>query len=65
MPYLAGHVKRNPETGAVAVRTSYPDDRPEFDRFQWQVATVNTGPRSVPTSDVEAWDDLFIPGDGS
>lgn len=65
MMYLAGHVKRNPETGAVAVRTRYPDDRPEFERFQWQIASPITGPKSCPTADVQDWADLFVPEPGS
>lgn len=65
MPYLQGHVKRNPDTGAVAVRSRFPDDRPEFERFQWSVASPVSGPKALGTSDVESWDDLFVPEAGS
>lgn len=59
--YSAGHVKRNPETGAIAVRTVYDETQPQLARRAWQISTTNTGGRGVPTSDVEDWDDLFIP----
>lgn len=58
--YLQGHVKRNPETGAVAVRTRF-DERPEFQNYQWAVSCPIGGPRSCTTGDVESWDDLYVP----
>lgn len=64
MPYLTGHVKRNPTTGAVAVRTRF-DERPEFERFHWQIASPISGPKTCATDEVEAWEDLFVPEAGS
>ena len=61
MPYLTGHVKRDPETGAVAVRTVYDENVPQLARRAWQIATPNIGGRGGFTSDVEDWDDLYIP----
>lgn len=65
MTYLVGHVKRDPETGAVAVRTRFDETIPQLTRRAWQIATPNIGGRGAPTSDVEDWDDLFIPEAGS
>lgn len=65
MSYATGHIKRNPDTGAVAIRSRFPDDKPEFERFQWHVANPITGPKSCSTADVESWDDLFVPEAGS
>lgn len=63
--YLQGHIKRDPATGTVAIRSRFPDDRPEFERMQWHVASPVTGPRTASTTDVDAWDDLFTPEEGS
>lgn len=57
--YLPGHVKRDPDTGEVAIRTVFPED--DFPNQAWLVATSNVGARNEPTSDVEGWDDLFTP----
>ena len=65
MPYLTGHVKRNTETGAVAIRTHFDESIPQLARRAWQVATSDTGGRGAFTADVEDWDDLFIPEAGS
>jgi hypothetical protein len=61
MEYATGHVKRNTETGAVAVRTVFPDDDASFLNMAWLVATVGVGAINSPTSSVEAWEDLFVP----
>ena len=61
MPYLTGHVKRDPETGTIAVRTIHDETIPQLARRAWQIATLNVGGRGAPTSDVDEWDDLFIP----
>lgn len=62
MTYSIGHVKRNPTTGEVAVRTQFSDDTPEVAHMAWLIATTNIGARTARTSDVQAWDDLYIPG---
>jgi hypothetical protein len=59
--FAAGHVKRNPTTGEVAVRTHFSDDTPEVAHMAWLVATLNIGARTARTSDVQAWEDLYIP----
>lgn len=60
MPYRTKHVKHNPDTGEIAVRTVFPEDGPMASRA-WQKATINRGGFFVPTSDVESWDDLYVP----
>ena len=57
--YAAGHVKRDPETNAVAVRTIYPEDA--YPDSAWLVATISAGATSRPASYVDGWDDLFTP----
>lgn len=61
MSYLEGHVKRDPATGAVALRTIFPDDGVGFGSQAWLLATANRGAVFLRTSDVEPWDDLFVP----
>lgn len=63
LSYRTGHVKRNPETGAVAVRTIFPLTDDQFRSMAWLTATTNIGARSVYTEEVEGWDDLYIPPD--
>lgn len=58
--YQAGHVKRDPATGTVAVRTVFPDDE-NFAGMQWLTATTGRGAHNKPTADVEGWEDLFVP----
>jgi hypothetical protein len=58
--YRQDHVKRDPETGAVAVRTIFPEE-PPLDAQAWLIATVNRGAHFAKTSEVEAWDDLYEP----
>ena len=62
MSYETGHIKRNPATGEVALRTIFPEDQGEqLANMAWLVATKNTGARNAATTVVEAWDDLFEP----
>jgi len=58
MTYLPGHVKRNPDGSAVAVRTSFPEEDP-FLGMTWLVATTSIGARNASTADVESWDDIY------
>lgn len=53
--YYPGHVKHNPDTQQVAIRTIH-----DFERMEWSVATSYTGSRHAPTSEVEDWEDLFV-----
>ena len=56
---LKGHVKHDPVSGSVAVRTHFPvEDYPDM---EWLVATTGSGASTRPGSFVEGWDDLFIP----
>ena len=61
--YLPGHVKHDPATKAVAVRTQFPED--VLPDLAWLVATVNLGARNAKTADVADWDDLHTPEAGS
>ena len=58
---LQGHVKRDPATGNVALRTIFPDDDPGLSNMAWLVSTPNVGARHAKTSEVEDWEDLYIP----
>lgn len=57
MTYLTGHVKRNPETQEIALRTGFPEE--SYPEMAWLIATLNMGARTAPTSVVDDWDDLF------
>lgn len=65
--YLPGHLKRNPETGEVAVRTVFDESQGGLmATMSWLIASTDSGARNAKTADVEAWPDLFIPAtDGS
>lgn len=60
MSYTAGHVKRNPTENLVAIRTIFPEDAVIGNRA-WLVASPIRGASFLKTSDVEEWDDLFVP----
>lgn len=60
--YNTGHVKRNPDNGAVAIRTVF--DPEQFPHMVWLIATTGSGAQNASRSDienVEAWDDLYTP----
>jgi hypothetical protein len=59
--YLQGHVKYDPETGAVAIRTGFSEADPMLANMAWLVATSNMGARHSTTELVAGWDDLFTP----
>jgi hypothetical protein len=62
MSYETGHVKHNPETGEVALRTIFPTDQgPQLANMAWLVATKNIGARNASDADVADWDDLYEP----
>lgn len=63
MDFQAGHVKHNPETGEIALRTSFPESL--LPNLAWLVSTLNLGARNARTADVADWADLFIPQEGS
>lgn len=58
--YQTGHIKRDPATGAVAIRTSFPEVG-DLSIHAWLVATKSVGAHTKITSEVEAWDDLYTP----
>ncbi len=60
--YSEGAVLRNPQNGAVAIRTIFPEDQgPNLANMAWLVATTSQGGLNVPTSSVQTWDVLFAP----
>ena len=57
-----GHVKHNPETGEVALRTIFPTDQgPQLAAMAWLVATKNIGARNASDADVADWETLYEP----
>lgn len=60
-----GHIKRDPITGAVAIRTHFDETNPQLAAMAWQIATVNVGPRSAASAEVDGWDDLYVPEAGA
>lgn len=59
--YQTGHVKRDPASGAVAIRTIQPDDDTAIVSQAWLLATPNIGAHFKSTTDVAGWDDLYTP----
>ena len=55
--YSEGDVKRNPDTGAVAVRTNLPDIEALAKR-QWGVMTVDNGGHYASYEKVADWVDM-------
>lgn len=63
MRYATGHIKRDPVSGAVAIRTQFPETREAFAAMAWLVAHPITGSRHVKTDDVDSWTTLYTPED--
>ena len=60
--YAKGHVKHNPTTDEVALRTIFPEDQgPQLANMAWLIATPNAGARNAPGTEVESWADLYTP----
>jgi hypothetical protein len=59
--YQTSHVKRDPSTGAVAIRTEFPEVG-ALAIHAWLVATTGSGAVTKTTADVDHWDDLYTPG---
>lgn len=55
--YQTGHIRRNQETGEVALRTIFPS------QMAWLIGTINTGARNGKTEEVEGmgWEDVYVP----
>jgi hypothetical protein len=58
--YYTGHVKRDPVSGAVAIRTIQPEDPDVITPQAWLLATTNLGAHTKSTTDVDEWEDLHI-----
>lgn len=56
-----GTIKRDPVSGAVAIRTHFDETNPQLASLAWLVATVGSGPRSATSAEVAEWDDLYTP----
>ena len=56
MTYHPGHVKHEPATMQVAVRTIHDDPS-----MEWSVATASAGSRHTSTAEVGEWADLHTP----
>lgn len=56
MTYQPGHIKYEPETMQVAVRTIHDDPS-----MEWSVGTATAGSRHTSTAQVAGWDDLYTP----
>ena len=61
--YPEGTIKRDPVTGACAIRTNQPDESPQpwLPSLAWLMATRNQGAHPVPATVVADWDVLFEP----
>ena len=60
--YLEGAIKRDPESGAVAIRTIFPEDQgAQLAGMAWLVATPNVGARHTTSDGVTGWEDLYVP----
>ena len=61
MTYHTGHVKRNPESGDIAIRTIFEGGQPiQSAMMEWLVSSPITGARHTWTTEVEDWDDLYV-----
>jgi len=58
---IAGDVKRDPDSGDVAVRTTNEDGGARVGRA-WLIATQTRGARFAPTTEVSGWDDIYMMG---
>lgn len=65
--YYPGHVKREPQSGAIALRTTHPEpvagqEIPLGGHPTWMVMSMFSGPMNMRTEMVEAWDDIYVAG---
>lgn len=54
-----GHVKRNPATDEVAVRSIFDEDEPSLAGQAWMVISPGRGARFAASPEVADWDDLY------
>ena len=59
--YQTGHVKRDPQTGNIAIRTIQSDTDPLIRERAWLGSTTFRGSFFATTETVASWDDLFVP----
>lgn len=59
MASKTGHVKHDPKTGSVAIRTVF--DPEQFPNMVWLIATTGMGAQNASEADVAGWEDLFTP----
>lgn len=63
--YRKNHVKHNPDTGEVAVRTAFDDEDPATADRAWTLSggdrPAGTGRAATATVEVAPWYDLIIP----
>lgn len=57
----AGTIKRDPATGAVAIRTHFDETNPQLAPMAWIVASIKLGSRQASSAEVAEWDDLYTP----
>lgn len=60
--YVAGDVKQDPDTQAVAVRTVFPHGTPGLEDRQWGVMTVSNGGHYCTFEKVADWVDMVAEG---
>lgn len=58
MTHPTGHIKRNPDGSAVAIRTAFPEEEP-FLGMTWLIATISIGAKNATSADVESWEDIY------
>ena len=64
--YLEGHVKRDPVSGTVAIRTNQPVEAPAgpfAKAMGWLACSTYAGATYIGQEVVEGWDDLYEPED--
>lgn len=61
--YREGHIKHDPITNSVAIRTIFPEDQPAYADSAWIVTGTKKGASCAPTSVVESWNDLYSPSE--
>lgn len=63
MTYKAGHIKRDPVTGHVGIRTVLQANQPATQQYAWSVSAHDVGSRNLSDADVADWEDLYVPPD--
>lgn len=55
-----GSILRNPQNGAIAIRTIFDETDPFLTKSAWNVGTVNQGAQLVQSSSVNGWEILLL-----